>query len=497
VYLALARSLLDGGYRDLFDPAAPAHVIFPPGFPAIVASALAVGVEPWAGIKLIVIAFSTIAVALTWFLLRSEGRGIATCVTSIVALSPGVISLSHWELSDVPFWALTTAALVAWGRVSGEKLRAIVIASILTACAYAIRTAGLPLLLASTTWLLLRRNWKGLAIHLLIVVPPAAGWYLWSGNQTGYTKQIMSVDPYSADPGALTITTAFSRIGENLSIYSHTHLPALFAGEESTYALLISIALLVLALAGWSNRIIKPDRGVVEIFFPLYAGVVLLWLPQLGGERLVLPLYALILFYAFTAIGLITSRAQARMRRLAYALPCIALLAPAVDADIDAISLGTECVSLYREGDRFACLEPSWRDFFALAAYSREALPAGSVILSRKPALVFAESGHRGRTYPYTRSPDTLFATSRLAGARYLLLDNLDEVATSYLTPVLIRRPAAFCVMHSLGPDRATLFGIRRAPDEIPDAAADPGSSEVSVSFQRCGPEYFASGVTP
>ena len=495
VYVALAQSLLDGGYRDLFDPAAPPHGVFPAGFPAIVAAAMAFGLEPWVGIKMVIVAFSTVAVGLTWFLLRREGRSIAACATLIVALSPGVIALSHWELSDVPFWTFTTAALVLWLRAETRGLPTVAAASALTACAYAVRSAGLPLMIASTLWLAARRKWKELALHLAITAPPAVAWYLWSGSQTGYVSQILSVDPYNSNPGALTITTALSRIGENVALYASTHLPALFSDTRGPVVIAISIALMVLALFGWLSRVRKRDRSVLEIFLPLYAAILFLWLPQLGGERLLLPVYPLILMYAAVAGSLLIDLMKTPFRSVLPVAACAAMLIPASHADIHAVETGTACIARYRDGDRFACLEPKWADFFSLAALTRDALPERSVILSRKPALVYAESGNAGRTYPFTRSPDSLLAAASAAGARYLLLDNLDEIASAYLTPALIQRPAAFCVIHSLGADRATLFGIAPNAATIPDARPDPGAAEVDVSFRRCGGEYVKSGL--
>jgi hypothetical protein len=108
------------------------------------------------------------------------------------------------------------------------------------------------------------------------------------------------------------------------------------------------------------------------------------------------------------------------------------------------------------------------------------------VILSRKPALVYASSGNPGRTYPLSRDPDSLFSAARAAGAKYLLLDHLDQISSTYLVPALIQRPRGFCVIRSLGADRATLFGIVAGADTLKDARPDPGAADVAVSFSQC-----------
>jgi hypothetical protein len=68
-------------------------------------------------------------------------------------------------------------------------------------------------------------------------------------------------------------------------------------------------------------------------------------------------------------------------------------------------------------------------------------------------------------------------------------------VATAYLTPILIRRPRAFCIVHSLGAARATLLGICPDAERIPDARDDPGATNEQVGFQPCGPEYRRPGT--
>ena len=56
-YIALARSLLEHGrYLELWDPASPPHLLYPPGFPALLALAMLVGVKPWVGLKLLIVA---------------------------------------------------------------------------------------------------------------------------------------------------------------------------------------------------------------------------------------------------------------------------------------------------------------------------------------------------------------------------------------------------------------------------------------------------------
>jgi hypothetical protein len=58
-YITLARSLLErGAYLELWDPAEPPHTKYPPAFAGILAVAMAVGLQPWVQLKLVVLGFS-------------------------------------------------------------------------------------------------------------------------------------------------------------------------------------------------------------------------------------------------------------------------------------------------------------------------------------------------------------------------------------------------------------------------------------------------------
>jgi hypothetical protein len=144
-------------------------------------------------------------------------------------------------------------------------------------------------------------------------------------------------------------------------------------------------------------------------------------------------------------------------------------------------------MGLYRTGDEYACLPPSWKDFAAVAQLAPRVLPERSAVLSRKPRIFYHLGGVPSRTFPLMAEPDSFFRAARGAGARYVLFDRLDALSQAYLAPVLVNRSNSFCMLFSLGPDRATVFGIR---DAVP--AAPP---QQAANFDECGPEFWRSGA--
>jgi hypothetical protein len=226
--------------------------------------------------------------------------------------------------------------------------------------------------------------------------------------------------------------------------------------------------------------------------------MLLVWSPEWAGERLLLPILPLVLAYAGAGAGWIVSRlARAKTAVPTLAAAAVVVAVAGVPRLVARLDQGAACRSVYRGGDRYACLTPEWHDFFALAHAAASGLPPDAKAISRKPAFFWLASGVEGRTFPLEREPAALFHAARAAGARYVLIDQLDELSSWYLTPIIIRRPQAFCVVYAFGGDRAALLGIRPGAETLGDVRADPGEGEVDVGFQRCGPEFFRGRRVP
>ncbi|HET9441554.1 MAG TPA: hypothetical protein VFO52_15365 [Longimicrobiales bacterium] len=486
-YRALAKSILERGtYQDLYDPAEAPHTQYPPVFPLVLAAASLIGLKSWLQLKYLIVGFSALGVAFTYLWIRRRGRPeLAFAVALLLAVSPGVLDLSHWVLSDVPFWGMTMAAVWAWDRLRPGDYKLLVVAAVLTTLAYLTRSAGLPLLLAAAAWLGWHKRWRQLALFLLIIAPFAFWWWWRARTQGGvdYVGQFWFVNPYDPAQGRIGFGELLLRMKDNGAKYISWHLPVLLFGVQRYVPL--SIIIVLLGAYGWIARMRKPC--VSELFLPLYIGLLLIWPAVWSGERFLLPALPFILYYAGDGL----------VRLLRMAAPATARLVPAAATGMmvllglpqlaQATQISGECMSLYRAGDKYACLPPQWTDFAAIAELTPQLLPDSSAVLSRKPRTFYILSGVPSRTYPLTAEPDSFFRTARDAGARYVLFDRLDALSQAYLAPVLIGRSNSFCMLFSLGADRATMFGIRETP-----LAASPAQA---TSFEPCGAEFWRSGA--
>ena len=488
-YLTLARSLLEHhNYRDYYDPRAPLHTQYPPVFPLILAIAITLGMKPWLDFKLLTIAFSAVAVAFSFLWIRRHGRPeLAVGVATVLTLAPGVLNQSHWELSDVPFWAFTMLAIWAWQRLpQGMRLRFFV-AVIATTLAYFTRSAGLPLLIAAGGWLAWRRRWSQLAVFAAVIVPLAFLWWLRAKSQGGvdYVSQFWSLDPYNPALGRMHFADLFARMKDNGAHYLTRHLPVLLFGTEGL--LPVSIVIVALGVYGWAMRL--KHASISELFLPLYIGLLLVWPAVWSGERFLLPALPFILFYAGDALVRLTRIASRNAVRVSGAVALALLIILGVPATGQAVHVGMECVGLYRAGDEYACLPDQYKDYYHVAEIAPRILPRGSVVLSRKARSFYVISGLPGHQVPLSNDPQEFFKLVDQTHARYVVFDYLDAVSQVYLAPVLLKNPDAFCVMFGLGEERPVLFGINRA------AALTGVQSRRPGDWANCDASYWRSAA--
>jgi len=471
-YVALARGLLEQGrYVDYWDPAMPPHTQYPPVFPVILAAGLAMGLSVWVGVKLLCIALSAAAVGVSALWLRRVLPPVqATVAALVVAVAPGALMIAANVLSDVPFWTFTMLTLWAYARAEGEvgRRRWEVLGAAAAIAALFTRSAGLPLIVAIVVWLVMRRRWRALAILAAPLAPLMIAWAMHTGSAGGYASHLLWKDPYVHARGTIGPLDLLARIADNVRLYAVMHLPTLLygrSGNETAALVPLSVALLLLAVAGWARRVRRP--GIPELFVPLYLGLLLIWPAGWSGDRLLLPLLPLLLAYAARTAAL-----GARWGRWLPLAGAAVLLLPVLPGITLMMRLGILCRDQYGAHNPAPCRPPEWSELLASGNRIRGRLPEGSVVLHRKPTLFFVTSGYRSRVYPASDDPQQLLRAAREAGARYVLIDQ-----TADLSPFLHRavnaRKHLFCVLEEVSSPNAVL--VRIEPD-APPLPADWGA---------------------
>jgi hypothetical protein len=501
-YLALARSLLDHGrYVELWDPAHPPHTQYPPGFPLILAAALTVGLRSWLALKLMMLAFSAAAVALSYRWMRERTEPVvALALAALLAASPGLAAEGGWVLSDVPFWAVTMGALVALER--GRTGWGIGLAF----AALVIRTAGLPLLLAIAAWLAVRRRWRPAVGVILGLVTLQLLWTLRSpALETPYISQLWLENPYIPELGTVGVLGLLERMLENAERYGFRILMRTLTGSTGLIGAIGGAILVAFAGIGFSLRVLGRDPAapgrsrpwsprsvtVVEGFAALYVAMLLLWPEPWASDRFLLPFLPVLLVYAADGMGILPGPS----RRAAQVGMLVAILGLGVPQAIALWAGADRCRDEARRLGVLACQPANTRAFLELARWSRGRLRDDAVVLSRKPRIWYWYSGYPGRVYPFSLDRDRILAEARAVGARYVVLDELGATGEVYLLPAITANRHRYCVVQRIahGASSASLLGILPAEWDPEGYRLESGADPEALHLPVCPPAYLSS----
>ena len=504
-YLSLAHALAqDGAYAELWHPDSPPHTRYPPVYPGALALLMLLGAKSWGVFKTFSLVSTALATAFCFLWVRRlHGVRIAGVIALFFGLSPAVLYYSQWILSEPLFvavvfaslWLLTpkskapverTVPRMAFPLVSRPEW---VAALALVIAAYFTRSAGLPLVAAAGVWLAIRRHWAALGFFFASFAVLAAPWQLRSGGQ--YASAFWMVNPYARDEGTIGPWGLVGRIGENLWNYTTDYVPTGLTGMSGVPAAILGVLLAGFALAGWLRRVRFGGPGVPEIFCFFYTGLIMAWPVVWSGDRFVLPLFPLILLYA----GEQLKRAAAQVPRIAAQAMAVAVAAafvlPAGSSWLERAGQAGQCRVLVATSGPMGCYGSNVRELQAMALWTREWLPPGSKVFSRKPRLFYAFSGHPSVVYPFTSDTGNLLALADSIGVDHIVVGNWDSTAARYVIPAISAHPDRFCLVAELRVGRGppiSLLAIR--------APATDGTSrqtEADRGLRTCLSEGWAA----
>lgn len=500
-YVSLAHSLArDAAYAELWSPGSPPHTRYPPLYPGFLALLMLLGAKTWSVLKASSIAFTALATAMCFlWAQRFHAPRTAGLVALLFGLSPAVLFYSHWILAEPLFLALTFGSL--WlltprlanrkevrGTAERDSLlsgKALAVGLALAIAANFTRSAGLPLVAAVAVWLAWKRRWVPLGLYVVAFAAVAVPWQLRSGGE--YGSAFWLINPYAPDLGVAGLRELSQRVVRNLWEYTTIHMPAGLSGLDGTLAAVLGAGLLAAVVIGWLRRM-RRDPGVTEIFFPLYSGLILLWPVQWSGDRFALPLFPLVLLYAGETVLWGVGRFGRRPAWVAAAAAAALIAVPAANSWREQFDMANDCRVRTGTTGPMGCLASNVREFQAMALWARTGLPEGSVVLSRKPRLFYAFSGHPSVTYPFTDDGRTLLTEADSLGIGHVVVGNWDFSGPAYVNPVITANPERFCVMAQLNRDTGSPITLLAITDPEPDdavgeeaAGGAPGEVQVGI----------------
>ena len=496
-YLSLAHSIVSGsGYTELWDPETPVHTKYPPVYPLVLALAMLLGVKSWLAFKMFSVVFTTASLAMMFDWIRSRHSvGLAFCACSILVFSPAILWSSNWILSDPLFLALTVCCFWAFERWEEQRCSW---SWLLLGCSSAIlalftRTAGLPIVLAVSGTLVLRKEWKVLAVFLPAVLLPSLAWLsLTQGIDTGqYVSEFFLIDPYNPALGEINAFEFFARVKENMSKYILLYFPQGLSGWNELASRYLGVLLFLAASVGWLKRV-RCSVGVSELFFPVYLLLILSWPAVWSGDRFALPLYPLLLIYSGEAlVGVVGTRSRS-LKMATYVSVVFAFLMISVSSWYGSTGNARMCRRAISNTGVFSCYGSGLQEFVSVADWLGKNIPEGSVVFTRKPRIFYVLSGVQSRTYPFTQDPNKFLAEAEENGIGYVVWDRIDRLGEAYVGAVVRARPQGFCSIGVVGSssEYTAILGIRDKKELVRNSSDSVNISEV---LEPC-PSSFLRG---
>jgi 4-amino-4-deoxy-L-arabinose transferase-like glycosyltransferase len=469
-YLILAKSILQGSYSNLFEPGSPPHSQYPPVFPLLLAPMVAISGGSFIPPKLMLVAFGVGALILFYLVLRRLTSGKDWVLPLVLlAVSPLYLTYAHYLFTELPFILLSLPALYFLLRGGEGRRRWLFagLAGLFAALAFLTRTQGLALPLGLAIFLGFKRRWQELGVFALVFFLTWLPWLqrdLRVPHEAGYLAQLFRRDWYNAASGNIGAGEFVKRIFENLGIYLLRVFPAVMLPMlASARAVLPVFGVLVsgFALWGFVAEARRHGMGMMEWYVLLAAGILMVWPTIWSGDRFLLPILPLLVWYLVVGF-----RELARRLKLpaipAYAAGAIALVC--LVSNVGQAQTSLRNLSDYAKGDRFAGYDDAWRTYFQAAEWLRVHTDTNAVVVSRKPQFTYLYSGRKSFVYPFIADEKQVLGEIDRKGATHVFLETFFGSSAQYLFPVIRDHPERFQQIGTVGAGdvRVLIYEVKR-----------------------------------
>jgi 4-amino-4-deoxy-L-arabinose transferase-like glycosyltransferase len=459
-YLVLGQSLATGqGYRMVSDPRAPQMALYPPGYPLVLATVLAVtgttrqllaAVLP---LKWLSIALFLASIALTYDLLRRRSTVLAVLTSLLMAVNPQLVHFANEVGTEIPYLFLSLACIWLFERAQQQPgTRAMWGVAILVACAFYVRSIALVLVVAFVLSLLAARQSRRALLLVIVTAGLALPWFASAsslpstgtsvGLGRGYFALFLSSDPYGAQQA--TLPQVLSRVMQNLRIYALDIWPTVLFAHASGLArvlgpvgVAVPLAISMLIVLGFAReaRHGRASEWYAALFFAACAGY--LW----AQSRLIVPIIPFAIYYFGLAVQSLLDlvlRSAPKLKAPALVLVLLALTASALTADLRSIQDNLR-YGLDRPVDDYYARDSEWDNYLRSIRWITDPSSRRLVVMCRKADLLYVLTGHQALEYPYSPDGMELLQAAHENQVEFIIEDAFTWTRTTeqYLRPAL------------------------------------------------------------
>lgn len=478
VYITLAESIVSGkGYRNISHPSEPLHTQYPFGLPLLLVPILHFFGHNYILMKFLIILMGIGSVYFLWKLLLKVSTPMVTlCVVFLVAINPDIISFSHWILSEIPCLFFTILGIFCFEKsLQGERgnIKYLILSALACSYAYFIRPPGMALFIAGFAILLLRRKFRHMLIFSGVVLLCITPWLLRNikiGALLGQSQNILLMrSVYDIESGTLTLPELLARSLANVKIYFLNIIPATtfyllsMARFSAIYYYLFAFLTLFPTIYGFFYQVLKKFT-FIHFYLVLYFIIILPWHEYVSSIRYFLPV--LPFFFYFFCLGLIKLNEKiTTMKRPVFLfistifIICIYIFYITKETPSSLVNLAG-----YLKGDRDRGYSTDWVRFYQAADWLRMNTSKQSIVISRKPELLYLRAKRKGMSYPFASNREKVKSYIFNNNADYIVVDRFYWTGTTvrYLIPVINENLDKFEVVYVTSPPETYVLRIKK-----------------------------------
>ena len=417
------------------------HTKYPFGFPLLLAITHIIFPGNLIALKSLVVLLYAISIPLTYLLIRRFAAPLIALGASALCLASSLLlDYSHQVMSEIPFLLFSLLALLFLHRAQkSNTLSTLALAIIAIIATYYIRSAGIILIATGILFFALHKKWKEaglIAIGSFLLALPYQIRNTSLGG-TPYIEQLLSINPYRPEEGALTFTALTERILENLELYGIQIIPHIFLPSFIDANYFVGIVFSGLVLYALIMGLVR--RNMLIVYLTCYLGLYIFWPYVWSDTRFLIPAIP-IFFYA-----ILTSMDEL-LQLLARALKKKARRTGTVFFFL--FLLGSNIFATNELAKSIGQLSPNWGNYFAAAEWIRDNTESDVKIACRKPYLMNAVANRKATGYAW-KAPDQVIADFEQKGIGIVVIDQIGFRSTpEFLAPAVQAHENRFKILH-------------------------------------------------
>ena len=441
-YINLGRSLAEGhGLSETIEGEPIPHTKYPFGFPLLLAIIDIIFPGNLIALKSLIVLLYAISIPLTYLLIRCFAASpMALGVSALCLASPLLLDYSHQVMSEIPFLLFSLIALLLLHRAQkSNALSTLAFAIIAIIAAYYIRSAGIILIGTGIIFFALHKKWKEAGLiaagSFLLVLP----WQIRNASLGGtpYIKQLLSINPYRPEEGALTFTTLIERIIVNLDLYGLQIIPYIFLPSFIDTNYFVGLFFSSLILYALITGLIK--RHLLIVYLTCYLILYILWPDMWSDTRFLIPAIPILFYTILTSMNELLQLLARALKKTASRTGTVLFFL---------FLLGSNIFETNNLAEYIGWLPPQWNNYFTAAEWIKDNTDPQVKIACRKPYLMNAIANRKATGYAW-KTPDQVIADFEKHSIEIVVVDQLGFRSTpEFLVPAIQAYENRFKLIH-------------------------------------------------